>query len=273
MEPTPASASPPCSELVRGVALACGEEAAELAGVVPITADPGAVSRFGDASVDCIVATAGLDDAADPVQTLRAWRRVLAPGGTLALVFRPESGAGRRLARGFLDTLVQLVGGFECVARATPSGTPALVLARRPVAEVREPLAVLGPLLAAAANGAEECRVELLFQLGTVLLQCGEAAAAGACFERMLVHELHSPEGRFGLGMAHACAQRWREALCELEGARRIDPDNREIRRWLELARDRVGEPAEVLLPSNTPVKWSPSAPSSRTAASGCSIL
>ena len=262
----PTSAAFEMTSFVRGVTLVCGDADTPLPpGAASISHDPGAVSAWGDASVDSVVALAGLDEARDPIQTLRAWRRVLKEDGSLVL---GHVGATRGLSPSFVLSLVQAVGGFECVAEG---GSP-LVLVRRRVAEIRVPLAVLGPALAAAASDSVSCRIELLFQIGTVLLQCGEAGLARACFEQVLRQEPGSAEGHFGLGMAHGSEQRWRDALCELECARRLDPDNAEVHRWLELARGHVGGGvglgAVVTLPAAAPATGSPAPTPTPTSAS-----
>ncbi len=242
------------ASFVRGVTLVCGDADTPLPpGATSISHDPGAVSAWGDASVDSVVALSGLDEARDPIQTLRAWRRVLKEDGSLVLGHVSAAGG---LSPSFVLSIVQSVGGFECVAE----GSTPLVLVRRRVAEIRVPLAVLGPALAAAASDSVSCRIELLFQMGTVLLQCGESGLARNCFEQVLRQEPGSAEGHFGLGMAHGSEQRWRDALCELECARRLDPDNAEVHRWLGLARGHVGVGvgAVVTLPAAVPAKWSP---------------
>jgi len=128
---------------------------------------------------------------------------------------------------------------------------------------VSQPLATLGPTLSAAAQRDPACRGELLFQVGTVLLQSGEPALAARCFERLLRLEPESAEGRFGLGMAYAGARHWDDALRELHAARRLDPENREVARWLAAVRrhaaeDKAGDPS---------AKWSPPPPAPRTPA------
>ena len=85
---------------------------------------------------------------------------------------------------------------------------------------------------------------------------------------QVLRREPNSIEGHFGLGMAHAAEQRWKDALCEFECARRLEPDNAELQRWLELARGHVGGSAQpTMLPSKAPAKWSPAPAPTRVSA------
>lgn len=248
---------------VRGITLLCGEvDAALFPGATTVSTEAGAVSAYSDGSVDCIIGVGALNTVADPAQTLRAWRRVLKEGGTLVLT---RSGAATpptsTLPASFILSLVHVMGGFECVSNAADAAIDkhtTLVFARRRLAEIRAPLAVLGPAMASAANADRACRVELLFQCGTIMLQAGESDLARECFAGMLRHEPSSAEGHFGLGMAMGAEQRWKEALCELECARRLDPNNSEMQRWLELARTHVAASPTVVLPASPPDKWSP---------------
>lgn len=261
------------AEQARGLTLLCGEtETGRFPGAIPTSCAPGAVSAYADGSVRSILVVGDWSGTPDPVQSLRAWRRVLEEGGTLVFD-RGSDGGAPPFSTAFVLSLTNLVGGFECVGDASQRGREphaALVLTRRRLAEIRNPLAVLGPALAAAARSGEQCHAELLFQSGVLLLQAGEAELAGSCFERMLRLVPGSAEAHFGLGMALAADERWREALCELECARRLDHSNPELQRWLERARTHVGGPADVVLPAGPPGKWSPAAmPIASPAATG----
>ncbi|MEZ5966951.1 MAG: methyltransferase domain-containing protein [Planctomycetota bacterium] len=264
-----ATQTPPLAPPVRGRTLLCGDvDPGVFPDATPISCQPGAVSAEPDGSVDTIVVVGAWSSAPDPLQTLRAWRRVLKEGGTLVFG-RGVPGGEAALSTAFVLSLVTVVGGFECVSDAGKLAADRhapLVLTRRRLTEIRNPLGSLGPAMAAAALQDRACRAELLFQAGVVLLQAGESELARGCFERMLRLSPGTAEGHFGLGMAMAAAQRWQEALCELECARRLDPDNAEVQRWLETARTHIGGADDVVLPASPPAKWSPAAPAASLA-------
>jgi len=263
-------------EHIRGRTLLCDDvDAALFPGAVRIGAGPDAMAAHGDESADSIVVIGGLMETPDPIQTVRAWRRVLKEGGSL--VFAPPGGDDPPVpGMGFVLSLVNLIGGFVCVSEARQAIGAAgstLVFVRRRLAEIRNPLGVLGPVLAAAAAAEPSCRVELLFQVGVILLQGGEAELARSCFERMLRLQPGSGEGHFGLGMALAATESFAEALIEFECARRLDPNNAELLRWLELTRARVARTSDLVLPASVPHKWSPaSAPTAAETGAGLRI-
>jgi hypothetical protein len=263
-------AAPALASYVHGFTLVCGglSSAPALPGTERIGIEPSAVSGRGDATVDRILALGGLAGAPDLVQTLRAWRRVLTEDGLLVVADADSMTAAS------LASIVQAAGGFERAADADG----ALVFVRKRITEIRAPFATLGPTMVAAAQSSAGCRAELLFQAGTLFVQCGEAAIARACFEQVVRREPGSAEGHFGLGMAYGVEQRWKEALCELECARRLSSDNAELERWLDLARKQVQAEVtarvpltqpQVTLPSSPPAKWSPS-PAPSPSARGC---
>lgn len=253
--------SPPPATNAHETTLECNPEAAQasLPDAIRIGCGPDAVTGHADGSVMRIVSIGGLEQVVDPIQTLRAWRRVLADGGTLVLTPGASAANKHTFSTAYVLSLVNLVGGFECVADQSGASDGVIVFARNRTAEVRAPLAVLGPALAATANADRASRGELYFQLGTILLQSGDPGLARACFEALLRHEPSSAEAHFGLGMALTAEQRWSDALCELECARRLDPRNGELPRWINLARTHVDARQGSALPANQPApRFSP---------------
>jgi tetratricopeptide (TPR) repeat protein len=277
MQANPTIASLPISPATMGLTLECSPSDSQLTfpDAIRIGCDPDAVAAYADGSVHRIVSIGGLEQVVDPIQVLRAWRRVLAADGILALTPSTASTNRHTFSTSYLLSLVSLIGGFDCQVEQSNGSDGVMLFARSRAAEVRAPLAVLGPALAATASTDRSSRGELYFQFGTILLQSGDPGLARACFEHLLRHEPSSAEAHFGLGMSLAAEQRWNDALCELECARRLDPRNGELPRWINLARNHVDAQQGPALPANQPVpRFSPAAapPSNARALVGASL-
>jgi hypothetical protein len=212
-----------------------------------------------DASADAVVGIGATQRGGDPIESMREWRRVLREGGALALIVAetgdPERGghASWGTPQG-LVSLLRLVGGFE-VQKLEPlreAGAWLLVAARSAIAEIREPFGALGSGIARVAGSDPRARAELYFQIGTVLLQAGDAERGLGCFEALARLEPDSSEAHFGRGMCLARLERWSQALTELQRAAALDPGNAQIARWIELASERIEAP-RTLVPSTSP--------------------
>ncbi len=195
---------------------------------------PLTLAGLGEGTVDSIVGIGILSHQNDLVATISSWRRALKEGGNLALVVERE-----RHSPQDLTILINLVGGFEIQkVENVVEGESWLLAARRSqVAEIRMPLGVQGANLASAANQSPAGRAELYFQFGTILVQCGDAALAEACFKNLLALEPDNGEAHFGLAMCYGSLGRWSDALTELLRAQSLKPDSPEIERWIALAR------------------------------------
>lgn len=189
---------------------------------------------YEDGSVDVIVGEGALERCADPVAALREWRRVLREGGTLALRDGPQWSAACFVG------VAHLVGGFEVedVEPVEPEGRWTLVARRRAVAEVRAPLAILGPMCAAAARRDDAAAAELRFQVGSILLQAGDPSLALACFEKLPEDQQRTAEVSFATGMCKTLLSRFDAALADLQRAASLDPRNEQIPLWIEQCRD-----------------------------------
>lgn len=202
---------------------------------------------YADGSVQAIVSRCGLETVLDPWKCLREWRRVLGEGGTLALICSAEGGPHQTFTSASVVRLLRLAG-FELKRQepVTPGSTFLVVGQKSAFALVRGVLATFGPELAETAVQSEACRAELYFHFGTVLLQSGDAGLAERCFKTMLNLEPENSDGIFGLGMCYGTQQLWPEALTEFHRVVALDPNNDEARRWLKLAKEKVGgKPAQ----------------------------
>lgn len=232
-----------------------GPEPGLLAGTVSIRGADGTDEwdSLPDDSADGIVALGAPGALQDPVAEVGHWRRVLREGGTLAVITAQHGPPS------WLASLMHHLGGLELTsARALDSrdGPWLLVAERRAVAEVRSPLGTLGPRLAEIASRDQDALAELYFQFGTILLQSGDPTMASECFSKLQNVEGRSADGMFGRGMCHATAERWTEAIADLEQAHRLDPNNDQIERWLTLVRARsqaIAAPTVTAAPVATP--------------------
>ncbi len=204
------------------------------------------LAGLGEGTVDSIVGVAILSHQNDLIAAISGWRRALKEGGNLALVVEQV----RHLPQD-LTILINLVGGFEVkkVDSIIDGETWLLVAQRSQVAEVRMPMGVQGANFAAAANQNQAARGELYFQLGTILVQAGDAALAEVCFKNLLALEPENSEACFGLGMCYGSLGRWSDALTELLRAQSLQPDSPEVQRWIELARNQIRQSAATMTP------------------------
>lgn len=243
---TPDPAVEVLAGFIRGTTLELGAGTAlPGAELVALDAD-GAYPLDGhaDESADTVVSRGGLEHALDTVLTLEQCRRVLRPGGRLALVIADGADAHawsdtpHAFTPAALDRTLARVGGFEVVQTVELEGEGAflVVAARQAAVDLSTAIGMHGAALAEASQRGPEHRAELLFQLGTMLLRAGEAPIARRCYEAL--HELDPERAEcvFGLGMCHALERSWAPALTWLRTAAQLDPDNREIQRWLGLA-------------------------------------
>lgn len=193
------------------------------------------LSGLAGASIDAIVCQRLSWPLRDPIRAIEDWKRVMRPGGPLALVVEGEQ------APDPMVDMLHRVGGFELQSvQPLEDGSGFCVVAERSiVAELRGPLATIAPGLAQCVNDNESVRAEMYFQLGSMLLQAGDAELSGSCFDAMLQLEPQSSHARFGLGMCHATVGRWDDALSELQRAIALEPGDTEVERWIELARER----------------------------------
>jgi predicted SAM-dependent methyltransferase len=109
--------------------------------VADVQASGDALTMFDDGELDYVVSRHNLEHYVDVVKTLREWRRILRPGGTLAVIL-PDEAAGDTI---FLDpthkhaftresivSLVEAVGGFEDIRTSTVvHGWSFLIVAQR----------------------------------------------------------------------------------------------------------------------------------------------
>ena len=203
-----------------------------------------------DGSVGNLVGIGVLAGEADPITTIRTWYDALQEGGTLAVVLERHTCTPQ-----FFTNLINLIGGFEVQSAddVVEGETWILNAKRTAVAAVRTPLGVHGQEMATAANGSREARAELYFHLGTILLQAGDPELAETCFQNLLGIEVNNADAWFGIGMCYGTMGRWTDALTELHRAASLQPDNPEIQRWVELARNQSQANAPVI-PQATPV-------------------
>lgn len=220
-------------------------------GVEAAESPDGTLREWTDGSVDTVLGLWALERCLDPMACLRTWRRVLRESGRLVLAMR--SARGTRIAEqrqaftpGYLVGLLNAVGGFQVRSlEELPDEAGYVVWAERlAVAEVRMPLGSLAPALAARARELPAVRAELCFQLGTMLLQTGEAGLAERCLERARECEPASPEVLFALGMSRLAQGRAGDAVTELQRAQALRPDDRDLQRWIEAARSAQGTAA-----------------------------
>jgi tetratricopeptide (TPR) repeat protein len=201
-------------------------------------------SRLADGSVDTLVSVGALDTLRDPIAEIHQWRRVLREGGTLALV--PQR-LGPPL---WLIGMLGYLGGFEILqARSLPSSSTWLLVGQRSaVAEIRGPLATLGPRIAAVARQSNAGLAELRLQIGALLLQAGDVALAMQCYGTLLDSEERLAEGLLGLGMCHGERAAWPEAEGALRRALALAPDDERVRRWLRRAEDNLRPEAALAM-------------------------
>lgn len=212
------------------------------------------LSGIPDGSVDAIVSDRGLETVNDPLKTLREWNRVLREGGKLAVICADgtrgpaASDEGRQTyTPKYLANLLRLVGGWHVTeSRLLADASSFLLVAERQgVCTIRGPLGSLSATLALAASENDANRAELYFQLGTILLQSGDPTLAERCFKTMLQLEPGNADGLFGLGMCYGTQHLWPEALTELQRVVALDPTNLEAKRWVALAKEKVGGTAK----------------------------
>lgn len=236
--------------LVRGKAIQFGAPGAgTIPGAVPLARiEPHGTpdwSRLADGSVDTLVSVGALDTLRDPIVEIHQWRRVLREGGTLVLVpLRP----GPPL---WLMGLLGYLGGFE-IAQARSLAMPGawvVVGQRNAVAEIRGPLATLGPRLAEIARQSDAGRAELRLQVGALLLAAGDVALALQCYGTLLDSQAHLVEGLLGLGMCHGERSAWPEAEAALQQARALAPEDARVHRWLRRIEDNLRPDAALAMP------------------------
>lgn len=202
------------------------------------------LASLGDSSADTLVCICGIEQEVDAITTLRSYRRILREGGNLVLVARVPSpsaaGPENRVSPEYLTGLLTLIGGLAVtkVEEAEPGDTVLVVAERSIVAEIRQPLGVHGPGIVQRVNTLPEARSEYYFQIGTLLLQTGDPEQASAFFEKVLTFEADNPEAYFGLGMTYGTQGRWADALQALNRSASLDPNNAEVQRWIQLARE-----------------------------------
>ncbi len=190
-----------------------------------------------DGGADAIVSLWGPLPVADWVEEVAQWRRVLAPGGTVALVAQRAADANG------VRVLLDCLGGFECALRSVSAdGGWLLTATRSAVAEVRAPLTALGSRLAARAAEDDVARAELYLQLGAILLQADDPDLARACFASLVALDPNSAQGILGLGMCDGAQGQWRQAQEMVAQAAKLDPHDQRVAQWRELAAQHVDE-------------------------------
>lgn len=238
------------SSFVNGNTLALGSlTAGQIQGATLVPGVYDELVAYPENSVLAIVSLFGLETVGDLWKCLAEWRRVLADGGTLALVCAesgytdPASPAWRQTFTSNGIVRLLRLAGFELSRHevVTPGSSFLVAAKKTALARVRGTLGTFGPELAVAACESEACRGELYFHFGTILLQSGDPVLAERCFKSMLGIEPGNADGIFGLGMCYGTQQLWPEALTEFQRAVALDPNNAEARRWLALAKDKVG--------------------------------
>ncbi len=164
--------------------------------------------EFADASADAIVALGPIEGVTDWVTEIAEWRRVLREGGQVGLLgHSADDGAG-------VVAMLQCLGGFADATATSAGGGAWLVTATRSAtAEIRQPLAAIGRRLRAGPLDANQ-RAELLYGLGTLLVDNGERELGHRCFDRLVEHCRDSKDARLSLDEdAEAALGEWAQAL------------------------------------------------------------
>lgn len=233
------------------------------------------MSSLPEQAYDCIVSVAGINTLGDIVSGIRACRRGLKTGGRLVLVMPDVTEQGTSTGNSYsaqcMVNLILLVGGFQVTTvEEVVTGESYIIVAERSViAEVRAPFGVHGPQITKQVLADESIRAEYYFQVGTMMLQTGDAGLAVPCFENVLRIEPGNAEACFGLGMTYGTQGRWADAIQQFERSLQISPDNSEVQRWLTLAQQQIQAGQTAAAPAagqniNIP-RTAPSPASSRT--------
>lgn len=237
------------SSFVNGKTLAMGSLTdGQIPGATVLRGPCDELAAYPEATISTIVAQYALETVGDLWKCLSEWRRVLVEGGTVAVVCAESKGTSGN--QGWRQTfsgpgLVRLLrlNGFELTRHevVTPGVSFLVAVQKTALARVRGTLGTFGQELAQAASENDSCRAELYFHFGSILLQSGDPTLAERCFKGMLTIEPGNADGIFGLGMSYGTQQLWPEALTEFQRAVALDPNNTEARRWLALAKEKVG--------------------------------
>jgi tetratricopeptide (TPR) repeat protein len=211
------------------------------------------------ASVDAIVSVDGPRYINDLVAALHTWRRALRPGGTLAIACSnaPARDTLHRWTASAFVSIAQIAGGFQVDSIEelhSGEGGFVIIAKRSAPASIRGPLGLLGPEIASVCLESPDLLSEVHFHFGTILLQAGDAAGASTHFAQVLEYEPQSFEGLFGLGMSLARVGRWQESIVHLQQCAALQPDNRAVTAWVQLAIERArsvpaGNPAAAITP------------------------
>lgn len=154
----------------------------------------------------------------------------------------------------YLSNLIVLVSGFEIstIEEVVLGETFIVVCVGSAVTEVRQPFGVHGPGVVARVNESQEARSEFYFQIGTLILQTGDAELAIHSFRSVLVIEPNNAEAYFGLGMTYGTQNRWTEAITELQRSKALDPTSAEVERWIQLAQQPLAQAVQPAAPAAT---------------------
>lgn len=248
------------SPFVKGVTVEVrGSSAQTVPGVTTVVDGTAAgLASLGDDSVDTILTIGGVEHSNDAIAAFRQFRRIVREGGKLVLVVSktPGQGGANHFSPQFVASLITHVGGFrvKSIDEVMSEETFLVVCERSVVEEIRQPFGVHGPSMTARINQNAAARSEYYFQIGTLMLQTGDTDFAVACFEKVLTDEPNNAEALFGLGMTLGTQSRWEKAQDVLQRSRDLDPSNREVERWLQLAQDqRQKAAAQVGIPQVAP--------------------
>ena len=196
--------------------------------------------RCAAGSLDYLVADSSWLSDPQLVGTLREWRRVLKPGGTAALLL-----AESVLAPTAIERLLTLEAGLLIKERKqNADGTTLLVATRDFERSLRRHFSIILDEIASEGR-PENWKAELRFDLGSLLLQAGEASLAVECYRSVLRDDPTVLDARVGLALALTLQSDWTEAKEILEQVLEVDPEHGLAAEWLRRVHAKGQAPSE----------------------------